>query len=74
MESMIKMESPAMAMLELHESRIKESEKVSNVKVRKQQSKKTTVAAVSKRLVSSGFIYRTESVIYTQSVNGDTSI
>ena len=48
-----------METLELHESRIKESEKVSNVKERKQQSKKTTVAAVSKRLVNSGFDYKT---------------
>ena len=59
-----------METLELHESRIKESEKVSNVKERKQQSKKTTVAAVPKRLVNSGFDYKTfyppqESVILT---------
>ena len=64
-----------METLELHESRIKESEKVSNVKDRKQQSKKTTVAAVSKRLVNSGFDYRTfypKKVSSSRSVSNDT--
>ena len=71
----IKMESTAMEMSEFHKSRIKESEKVPNVKVRKQQSKKTTVAAVSKRLVNSGFDYRTfypKKVSSSRSVSNDT--
>ena len=62
----MQVEDTAMDMLELHESTNKESDKVSNVKGRKQQSKKSTVAAVSKRLVNSGFDYRT---FYPKSTN-----
>ena len=71
----MQVEDTAMDMLELHESTNKESDKVSNVKGRKQQSKKTTVAAVSKRLVNSGFDYRTfypKRVSCSQSVSTNT--
>ena len=54
----INVESTAMEMLEVHEAKV-ESEKASDVKRRKQQSKKTMVAAVSKRIVNSCFHYKT---------------
>ena len=53
-----KVESTAMEMLELHDAKVTESEKASDVKRRKQQSEKTTVTAVSKRIVNSRFHYK----------------
>ena len=47
-----------MEMLQVHEAKV-ELEKASDVKRRKQQSKNTTVAAVSKRIVDSCFHYKT---------------